>query len=100
MNNFNITIDIVDTIKTKCKTTEVQKTITFLNSNQEESLQDDCILKILSCYPNKCLIQIQKGNFYFIRFIYLGWPTVCCFPTNDKCIEHNISLMPTSITCM
>lgn len=100
MNNFNITIDIIDTIKTSCKTIERQKTVTFLNSNQEEPLQDDCILKVLSCSQNKCLIQIQKGNFFFLRFIYLGWATICCFPSDDKCIEHIISLTVTSITCL
>ena len=100
MNNFNITIDIVDSVVTKCKTLEKSRTVTFLNSNQEETLQDNCILKVLSCYPNKCLIQIQKNNFYFIRFIYLNSTTICCFPSDDKCIEHNISLTPTSIVCL
>ncbi len=99
MNNFNVTIDIIDTIKTKCKTCERAKTVTFLNSAQEEPLQDNAILRVLACYPNKCLIQIQKSNFYFIRFIYIGWATICCLPSEDKCIEHNLSLTPTIIMC-
>lgn len=100
MNNFNITIDISDTLITKCKTTEKLKAITFLNSNQEEALQDGCILKVLACYTNKCLIQIKKSNFYFIRFIYLNSDTLCCFPSEDKCLEHSISLIATEITCL
>lgn len=99
MNTFNITIDIIDSINTKCKTVEKSRTVTFLNSNQEEALQDDCTLRVLACYPNKCLIQIQKSNFYFLRFIYLNVTTICCFPSDDKCIEHNISLTATSISC-
>ena len=99
MNDFNITIDIVDTVRTNCKTTEILRTVTFLNSNQEETLQDNCILTVLACYPNKCLIQIRKSNFYFIRFLYLNITTICCFPSDDKCIEHVISLRPISIAC-
>ncbi len=99
MNTFNITIDIVDTISTNCKTCEKFRTVTFLNSNQEETLQDDYILRVLSCSQNRALIQLQKSNFYFIRFIYLNITTICCLPSDNKCIEHQLSLTPRIIAC-
>ena len=93
MNNFTVTLCIVDRLCCNGKSNTLQKEITVTDLNQTIELQKNYTLHIINVESSHCTAIIQDGINTYILNIYTTFKGEICL-----CSTHNSS-HKLSITC-
>lgn len=97
MNNFNVSLNIKDSIISKC-TKEVNSTdATVTSSSQSINIGNSYQINVVYATTNYVTVIIQNGTYVYIRNIYINYISTICLPSNDCCQKQIICIGVNSI---
>lgn len=89
MNNFNVNLNIRDTIISKC-TKNINSTDTVITSTtQTISIGNSYQINVVYATNTYITLIIQNGTYVYIRNIYTNYNSTICLPNND-CFKKQI----------
>ncbi|MEG2348319.1 MAG: hypothetical protein RSB67_01550 [Clostridia bacterium] len=90
MNEFNILLNISETICTKNCKENFERSVSVTSTSQKVILQDGYILNIIAIGDDYFTVLIQNGVETIIRNVYTSFPLQMCLP--NKCAKHLLTL--------
>ncbi len=98
MNNFNVSLNVKDSIISKC-TRDVSSTDTTVTStSQSINIGNSYQINVVYATNTYVTVIIQNGTYVYIRNIYTNYTSSICLPSNDCCTKQIVCIGVNSIT--
>ena len=91
MNNYTVTLCIIDRLCCNATSNTIQKEVTISDLNTTILLQKNYSLNILNVDDTHCTILLQDGINTYILNVYTTFPTEVCIG-NFKNSSHKITI--------
>ena len=82
MQNFNINLNVRDTLICNCCKQIYERDINVTSTSQTITLLNGYILSVISVTDNRCTVLIQNGSYVTIRNIYNFETQICLQSSN------------------